>query len=189
MDCSLLGSLIRGIFQARILEWVANFFSRGSSWSRDWTHVSSIAERRFTIWVTREVRKKRELGVNSLTNCMALHEFPTQTGYVGTLSRGFHSPTCSLVGSLGLSLNQCSEYCGALQSPPSAPQQGGLHAITARGVGSRRYTAKFLFRNCSQVKVTPPFWETCIQWLAHEGLEGLVPYLNLGGPPQPMRSP
>ena len=31
MDCSLLGSSVHGIFQARILEWVAIFFSRGSS--------------------------------------------------------------------------------------------------------------------------------------------------------------
>ena len=35
MDCSLLGSSVHGIFQARILEWVAISFSRGSSQSRD----------------------------------------------------------------------------------------------------------------------------------------------------------
>ena len=34
MDCSLLGSAVRGIFQARILEWVAISSSRGSSWAR-----------------------------------------------------------------------------------------------------------------------------------------------------------
>ena len=37
MDCSLRGSSIHGIFQARILEWVAIFFSRGSSPPRDGT--------------------------------------------------------------------------------------------------------------------------------------------------------
>ena len=37
MDCSLPGSSIHGIFQARILEWVAISFSRGSSPLRDWT--------------------------------------------------------------------------------------------------------------------------------------------------------
>ena len=31
MDCSLPGSSVHGILQARILEWVANSFSRGSS--------------------------------------------------------------------------------------------------------------------------------------------------------------
>ena len=45
MDCSLPVSFIYGIFQARILEWVAMSFSRGSSWPRDQTWVSHIAGR------------------------------------------------------------------------------------------------------------------------------------------------
>ena len=52
MDCSLLGSSIHGILQARILEWVAISFSRRSSWPRDWTWVSHIVGRCFTIWAT-----------------------------------------------------------------------------------------------------------------------------------------
>ena len=48
MDCSAPGS-IHGIFQARILEWVAISFSRGSSLPRDRTQVSRIAGRRFTV--------------------------------------------------------------------------------------------------------------------------------------------
>ena len=55
MDCSPVGSSIHGIFQARILEWVALSFSRRSSQSRDWTWVSCIVGRRFTFWATREV--------------------------------------------------------------------------------------------------------------------------------------
>ena len=54
MDYSLPGSSVHGLFQARVLEWVAISFSRGSSWPRDRTWVSSIADRRFTIWATRE---------------------------------------------------------------------------------------------------------------------------------------
>ena len=42
MDCSLPGSSVHGIFQARILEWVGISSSRGSSQLRDWTHVSCI---------------------------------------------------------------------------------------------------------------------------------------------------
>ena len=42
MDCSLQGSSAHGIFQARILEWIAISCSRGSSWSRDQTCVASI---------------------------------------------------------------------------------------------------------------------------------------------------
>ena len=48
MDCSPSGSSVHGIFQARLLEWVAISFSRGSSWPRDWTQVSCIAGRFFT---------------------------------------------------------------------------------------------------------------------------------------------
>ena len=40
MDCSLRGSYVHGIFQARILEWVAIFSSRWSSGPRDRTCVS-----------------------------------------------------------------------------------------------------------------------------------------------------
>ena len=54
-DCSLPGSSIHGIFQARVLEWVSISFSRGSSWPRGWTQVSHIVGRCFTIWATREV--------------------------------------------------------------------------------------------------------------------------------------
>ena len=55
MDCSLQGSSVHGIFQARVLEWIAISFSRGSSWPRDRTRVSRIAGRRFTVWVIGEV--------------------------------------------------------------------------------------------------------------------------------------
>ena len=41
MDCNPPGSYFHGIFQARILKWVAMPSSRGSSWLRDWNYVSS----------------------------------------------------------------------------------------------------------------------------------------------------
>ena len=41
MDCSLSGSSVHGIFQARVLEWVAISFSRGSSRPRDLTQGSN----------------------------------------------------------------------------------------------------------------------------------------------------
>ena len=43
MDCSPLGSPVHGIFQARILEWIAISSSRGSSQPRDWNCVSGIS--------------------------------------------------------------------------------------------------------------------------------------------------
>ena len=48
------GSSVHGISQARILEWIAISFSRESSWPRDWTQVSHIVGRFFTVWDTRE---------------------------------------------------------------------------------------------------------------------------------------
>ena len=50
MGCSLPGSSVHGIFQARVLEWVAISFSRGSSPPRDRTWVSHIVGRHFPSW-------------------------------------------------------------------------------------------------------------------------------------------
>ena len=50
------GSSVLGILQARILEWVAISFSRGTSWSRDRIQFSRIAGRCINLWATREAR-------------------------------------------------------------------------------------------------------------------------------------
>ena len=52
--CDPMGLYSPGKLQARILEWVAIPFSKGSSQPRDWTQVSRIAGGFFTSWVTRE---------------------------------------------------------------------------------------------------------------------------------------
>ena len=62
MDWSPPGSSVQGLLQARILEWVAIPFSRGSSWPR----VSHTAGRSFTIWATSE-------GYSINSNTQALH--------------------------------------------------------------------------------------------------------------------
>ena len=56
VDCRPPGSCIHGISQARILEWVAISFSRGSSRPKDQTRVSRIAGRHFNLWATREAQ-------------------------------------------------------------------------------------------------------------------------------------
>ena len=56
VDCSLPGSSVHGILQARILEWVAISFSRGSSRPRDGTQVSRIGGRCFNLWATGEAQ-------------------------------------------------------------------------------------------------------------------------------------
>ena len=54
MDCSPPGSSVHGTLQARIIEWVAIPFSRGSSQPRGRTQVFCIAGRHFIFWATRE---------------------------------------------------------------------------------------------------------------------------------------
>ena len=66
VDCSLPGSSLHEILQARILEWVAISFSRGSSQPRDRTWVSRIAGRHFNRGATREAQLFAMLGVNFL---------------------------------------------------------------------------------------------------------------------------
>ena len=48
---------VHGILQARILDWVAFPFSRGSSQPKDWTQVSHVAGGFLTCWATREIQK------------------------------------------------------------------------------------------------------------------------------------
>ena len=57
MDYSLPGSSVHGILQARMLEWVAIPFSRGSSQPRDRTRVSCAAGRFFIVYGPRDARK------------------------------------------------------------------------------------------------------------------------------------
>ena len=54
MDCSLSGSSVHGIFQVRVLKWIAISYSRGSSQPRNRTQVSRIAGRCFAVWAARE---------------------------------------------------------------------------------------------------------------------------------------
>ena len=54
VDCNPPNSSVHGILQARIPEWVAICFSRGSSQARKWTWVFCIAGEFFTIWAIRE---------------------------------------------------------------------------------------------------------------------------------------
>ena len=58
MDCT-----VHGILQARILEWVAIPFSRGSSQPRDQTQVSRIGGGFFTSWATREAQESSNPGI------------------------------------------------------------------------------------------------------------------------------
>ena len=70
MDCSLPGSSVHGILQARVLEWAAISFPRGSSQPRDWTWVSRIAGRCFNLWATRETTVIYQIMQNYFSKCL-----------------------------------------------------------------------------------------------------------------------
>ena len=63
---------VHGILQARILQWVAVPFSRGSSQPRDWTQVSRIAGGFFTSWATREAQARVKQPVISAREILCL---------------------------------------------------------------------------------------------------------------------
>ena len=58
IDWGLSDSSVPGIFQERVLEWVAISFSRGSSWLRDQTRVSCIGRQILYRWATREAKNR-----------------------------------------------------------------------------------------------------------------------------------
>ena len=58
--CNLMDYTVHGILQARILEWIAVSFSRGSSQPRDQNQISHTAGRIFNSWVTKEPIDKDE---------------------------------------------------------------------------------------------------------------------------------
>ena len=74
MDCSSTGSSVHGIFQVRIVEWVAIPFSGGSFWPRNWTQVSCIASGFFTIWATRGAWEYKEYAIILLQEIKGLLE-------------------------------------------------------------------------------------------------------------------
>ena len=80
VDCSPPGSSVHGILQARMLEWVAVPFSRGSSQPRGQAPIFCIAGRFFTIWATKEECERRK------------HNWQAELGYPQAL---LASPGCS----------------------------------------------------------------------------------------------
>ena len=70
IDCGLPGSSVRGILQARRLEWVAISCSRGSSQPRNRIRASCIADRFFTDWAMREALPQRVVtSIKLITMC------------------------------------------------------------------------------------------------------------------------
>ena len=75
--CSVLG-----ILQARILEWVAIHFSRGSAWPRNQTQVSWIAGEFFTVWTT------------MTPFCITGNEVPERSGHTPKVTQWCYGHYC-----------------------------------------------------------------------------------------------
>ena len=77
---------------ARILEWVALLFSRGSSQPRDWTQVSHFAGRFFTSWATREARGSVEWVTNRLKRVPFMHTLPQEAATINAklINNGYY---------------------------------------------------------------------------------------------------
>ena len=143
MNCSLPGSSIHGIFQARILDWVAISFSRGSSRPRYRTQVSGTAGRLFTIWATREATQKisgqhtiypaQKLGAPRATSSGDL-QVSSPDGEA-MLAWGYNLPltpkTLSLLDSFQ-TLGKCREKASEQKLEDSAEQPWGWQASADR---------------------------------------------------------
>ena len=76
VDCSSSGSHVHGIFQARILEWVAISFSRGSS------HVPCITGRFFLVWAIRDILRSQFYEPNScISSYLELKTFTVMAAF------------------------------------------------------------------------------------------------------------
>ena len=112
MDC-MLQNFFHGVLQARILVWVAICFSRGSSWPRDRTLFSYIADRFFIIWTTREAHIHVSVPFSSVAqSCLTL--WPHGLQYISlpcqSPSSGVYSDSCPL-----------SQWCHPTISPSVIP--------------------------------------------------------------------
>ena len=135
MDCSLPGFSVHGIFQARVLEWVAISFSKGSSWPRDRTQVSCIAGRCFTLQFKK--RKEKELTFSSVqfssvqfscsvvSDSLPPHESqharphcPSPTPRVHSDSRPSSQWCYPAISSSVISFSSCPQSLPALESFP-----------------------------------------------------------------------
>ena len=86
MDCSPRGSSVHGILQARILEWIAISFSRGSSWPRDGTRIYLLHWQVGSL--PRALPGKPQLAVPQCQNAHRLHFLIHSMRKCLVLSRG-----------------------------------------------------------------------------------------------------
>ena len=131
MDCSLPGSSVRGILQARILEWVAMLSSMGSSQPKDPTQVSRVAGRFLTIWATWEALCHQGSSHLFLKFKLWLCKFPKHVAGPPFLDLIPTYPQRLLLAWMTWWLWFHFETLGIVQIKARGPQgQGGLRGLT-----------------------------------------------------------
>ena len=151
MKLYLPGSSTHRNLQARILEWVSIPFSRGSSWPRDWTWVSCIGSRFFTIWATTQMIQLSGPTVQFQINC----SIPNQLAYFYI---SVSKAACFLVSKcLLVSLDYSNQW----------PQLSGLKQL------------KWSLAQAPEVNPTLPLSLWCLEWFFGVGLHDPAPqYLH-----------
>ena len=135
MDCSLPGPSVQGIFQARILEWVAISFSRGTSQPRDRTRVSCIAGK---ILYCLSHQGSPGLGLEVRTNLFVRGSFSILVGFLFLKTKwvGWYylfSVVCLADGRSKLPRMRTSPYPAQAQASGGSSRSSAPHLVKARG--------------------------------------------------------
>ena len=178
MNCSLSGSSVHGILQARILEWVAISYSRGTSWPRNWTQVSHIARRCFTNWATKEYMMVNHdandsVGVQTWAKHVPLSPLAGHLSWVISHHYGciesykFFLCSSSPAAAAAKLLQSCPTLCDPIEgSPPGSPIPGVLQARTLEWVAisfSNAWKWKVKGKSLSRVPLFVTPWTAAYQ--------------------------
>ena len=174
MNYRLSGSSVHGIYQSRILDWVAISLSRGSSWPRDQTCISRVScTGRWILycWATREAYLMSVFVVHSLSH-VQLFAIPRTAAYRASLTITIISLVCS---------NSCplSWWCHRTISSSFTPFSSCLQSFPASGSFpvSRLFTSGGQSIEASALASLLPM---NIQGRFPLGLTGLISLLSKG---------
>ena len=162
------GSSVHGILQARILEWVAISFSRGSSWPRDWTQLFCIGRWVLYHWChhTYEVSAIIKIHLKSgtfrtidkftLTHCNA----PKSLVYVIV-----QSCCCTFYGFGGM-YNDMWGFPGGSHSKESTSNAGDLGSIPGLGRSPGERNGYPLQYSCLENVMDREAWRATVHGIA-----------------------
>ena len=169
MDCSPPGFSVHRVLQARILEWLAMPFSRGSSWPLGWIWVFCIAGRLLTIWATKEALFLVWVILNSsFSLTLPLHTWTASNSCcLWDLYQSDHFPSSPLLSTWSKPKLSCQNYFNSFLTGLSTSTFTSLQFILKSTLTPEWhcYDLKQGFPGDSMVRNLP----------ANEGDTGLIP--------------